>query len=605
MNISTKVIIGIFLCLFAISTTAQTTKIVKSTEQIVIAGKKYFLHTVKPKETLFSLSKTYNVPSILILHCNDKKDHKLNIGETLKIPKDIIQTDKYIYYCLKDGETLFGVYRKTGIKVRKLLRFNPALKNIDDIPIGTYIKIPRKQIKNQSFLESFEAQKEALEETLAAQDNSHGKIKDVSSNTKNKDENKIEEILETTEKSTTEVTESEKVVTNVYKYSLDDAPIVKNDLNIAIFLPLYLDMNDTVNKIDTMIVSTDLPDKEIYKKSEMFIKFYQGVLIAIDSLKKAGYRINLYSYDTDKSKEKIDSIINNSNFPKMDLIIGPPFASTFEVAAQYAQKNAIPIVSPLSDKNKYLNSNPYVIQINTPQNILYSQTANYVYKRYKDANIIVVHTKDYKQSKESAITTYLEESLFSDKNFILKDRVNYKKISFDEHQLFGIKNLLSDTLQNVIIVPSEEKREISRIIPMLKALANDYKINMIGLPVWRVFTTIDPTCFFELNTTYLIPYHIDYNRSEVNTFVNKFRDIFYCEPNDFSFRAYDLSMYFIKAISKGTTYNDLCNDKSDYYLQSRFRFTRITPQGGIINKGLFGITYDKSYNITYEIIEED
>lgn len=607
MNISAKIIIGIFLCLFTLSTTAQTTKVVRSKEQIVVAGKKYFLHTVRQKETLYSISKAYNVPSLLILHCNNKKDHNLDIGEVLKIPKDIVKTDKYIYYCLKQGETLFGVYRKTGVKIRKLLKANPALKNIKDIPVGTYVRIPRKQIKKKSFLKTFEAQKEALEKTLAAQETPVEEAKKVTeTKSQEQKETEVKEEIkqeETAQETISEATPIKDVVDATYQYSLDDAEMIKNDLNIAVFLPLYLDMNDTINKVDSTLITEELPERKIYRKSENFIKFYQGVLAAIDSLKDAGYKINLYSFDTDKNKERIDSILNSIDFPAMDLIIGPPYASTFEIAARYAQSRQIPIVSPLSDKNKSIESNPYVVQLNTPQNILYSQTADYIYNRYRNANIVVVHTKDYKLSKESAITTQLEDSLFTNKDFMIADNISYKKISFDQFRFFGIKHLLNDSIQNLILVPSEDKRDINKIVPTLKALANDYKINMIGLPVWRRFTTMDPTCFFELNTTYLSPYHIDYKRAEVDAFVNKFRSMFFCEPNDFSFRAYDLSMYFIKAISKGATYNDLCNDKSGYYLQSRFRFTRKTPQGGIVNTGLFGITYDKSYNISYEIIE--
>ena len=615
MRVSVKIITGIFLCFFAFNSIAQETKIIRSKEQVVISGKNYFLHTVKKGETIYSLSKAYNVPSLLILSCNNKKDHNLKIGELLKIPKDIEQTEDNIYYCLKQGETLFGVYRKTGTKVRKLLKANPELKRIDDIPLGTYIKIPKKYIKNKSFLKSFEEKKFNLEKTLAKKESVDTTIVDtaIDSIKRKKEKQLAIDSLKLISDTLTQIQRDSAIlvhdsliraIDSSYIYSLENSPIVKNELNIAVFLPLYLDMNDTINKIDTTIITENIPERKIYNKSENFISFYQGVLMAVDSLKNKGYRINLYTYDTDKDRKRIDSILYSPGFVEMDLIIGPPYSTTFDVAAQYAQNHHIPIISPLSDKTSSIENNPYVVQLNTTQDIIYSKTADYIYNKHRNSNIVVVHTKDFKISRESAIITQLEDSLFTNREYMVSDDIKYKKISFDEYEFYGIKHLLNDSTENIIVVPCEDNTDINQIVPTLKALAGEYKIKLVGLPIWRRFTTMDPTCFFELNTTYLSPYHIDYKRKEVDAFVEKFRSMFFCEPDDFTFRAYDLSLYFIDAIGKGASYQDLCNNAASYYLQSYYKFKKTNPNGGIINTGLLGITYDRSYNISYEIIEK-
>ena len=64
---------------------AQEIKIEKSTEKIVYQGKSYYLHTVKAKETLFSICKAYGASVDEVKALNDNKDNTLSIVDVFRI----------------------------------------------------------------------------------------------------------------------------------------------------------------------------------------------------------------------------------------------------------------------------------------------------------------------------------------------------------------------------------------------------------------------------------------------------------------------------------------------------------------------------------------
>ncbi len=67
-------------------TKAQTTNVELSNNKVVVGGQTCFLHLVKEKQTLFSISRAYGVDLAVILQVNRKTEATVNVGEVLRIP---------------------------------------------------------------------------------------------------------------------------------------------------------------------------------------------------------------------------------------------------------------------------------------------------------------------------------------------------------------------------------------------------------------------------------------------------------------------------------------------------------------------------------------
>ena len=89
-------------------------------------------------------------------------------------------------------------------------------------------------------------------------------------------------------------------------------------------------------------------------RSEMFVGFYEGILLAVDSLKNLGYRIDLHVFDSERKSENVYWISEEINRLHPDLIIGPVYASIYRDMSDQLSDKTIPLVYPISSRSENL-----------------------------------------------------------------------------------------------------------------------------------------------------------------------------------------------------------------------------------------------------------
>ncbi len=649
----------ILLCLLgAVSEVqAQTNTIVRSNEKVVVAGKIFYLHIVKEKQTLYSICKAYGADINEVMQVNNKQTHSLNLNETLKIPfkqasKDNIDTSPktkdtspFFFHVVEKGNTLYSLSKQYDQSIEIIKFHNPEIKRNNKLSIGTTLKIPNKDIPQSTTQQPYTytvkatdsesdiLQKFDIKRRKFRKLNSHiqsfknikaGTLVNLPKNAKiiapeptEKPSDKIDQTKVTDtdvypdEKLTDKTTENVDYITNkrpiLRVHPIDTT--VQSKIEMALFLPLYATLNDSLNweyaLQNTVQVKTRKVPETIYPKSREFIRLYQGVLLAVEDLKKQGLEVNLHVFDTEQDQAKVRKILNGLTDLKLDLILGPVYSNTFELVAQYAQTNQIPIVSPLSSRNKELSNNPFVFQLNTSTESLCDNIVEYLVSDKENKNIIILHGEDYKESDEYKLVSSIEQQLFKDGKYWQHSNLSYSKVSYDDYGIIGLEQLLSETKENVIVVPSSRPVVVETFLTNIKFLSKSYPIKLIGFPSWQRFNSMDPSTLFELNTQILSPYSIDYNSENVIAFVDRFRYEFNCEPTDYSFRAYDFTRYFSNAIKRyGPQFFDYLSLIRDIeLLQSNFKLESVSSWGGFENKGLYIISYSDDFEIKVEKFE--
>ena len=92
-------------------------------------------HTVERGETLYSISKMYDVAEDDVLRLNGKTDKRIYAGETLLIP------NSGLFHTVVAGETLYQLSKRYGVTVEEICRKNPGLA-VDNFRAGQVIVIP-------------------------------------------------------------------------------------------------------------------------------------------------------------------------------------------------------------------------------------------------------------------------------------------------------------------------------------------------------------------------------------------------------------------------------------------------------------------------------
>jgi LysM repeat protein/ABC-type branched-subunit amino acid transport system substrate-binding protein len=623
-----------------------------STDRIIV-------HGVVSGETLFSISKKYGVAESEIIFLNPEAK-KLKAGAHLNIPQkagaavvvDSIETRKYGRYfehIIGSGETLWGTTRKYKVSEEELLVLNPVLKN--SFQVGVVIKIPLKKeveetqakpINEKAFKKHFVEWGETLYGLAAKYSLTIPEIKKYNPVLKTRNLVAGETILIpqkiTDELVQFEVENSEDSTRQVEAFYAVEEPFVeipepckKNELNsfqneifnVALFLPLFLEANDTLNRetivIDSLMrngerisrknVETGLGNtiekeeakelfKQFYRNTESFVEFYEGVLLAVDSMQNRGMNIRLHVFDTQRSTDSIRNFIYSVAFLETDLIIGPVYERVQKEVAEIAAKNRIPIVSPLASQSMIAKHNPCFFQAVPSREYIAERTAEMVADEYFNSNFIVLKTTAYEGTPEGRLVELIQEKLYNSGFLSNPTGVSFTVYNFKNEGSFGLSRILSHNKENVVYIPSSKEGELSVAISNLNNLSDDYSITLIGSNRYQNYHSIDVEQFHNLKLKYIAPYWINYKNQATIEFLAKYRRNFKTEPGRIGVQGFDVAFYFLNALKYfGKDFGECLPYLHVNLVQGNYHFEKVSKFGGFMNQGVSVVSYTSNYKV--------
>ncbi len=132
----------IFLTLVSWSSPAAP---IDSLRTETINGKQFIIHRIDEKETLYSISRRYGVPITAILDENPTADGGLAVGQLLKVPyvpKSKVQQNGKGTHKVAAGETLFSISRLYDVSVDDIKAWNSLTSN--SLSTGQELVIKKK-----------------------------------------------------------------------------------------------------------------------------------------------------------------------------------------------------------------------------------------------------------------------------------------------------------------------------------------------------------------------------------------------------------------------------------------------------------------------------
>ena len=105
-------------------------------------------YTVEKNDTLYSISRRFNIPINKLIEINNLNSDILSIGQILYLEEK--PNNDYDTYTVVKGDSLWGISRKFNIRVNELIELNNLTDNI--ITIGQELLVP-KQIDNTYIVE--------------------------------------------------------------------------------------------------------------------------------------------------------------------------------------------------------------------------------------------------------------------------------------------------------------------------------------------------------------------------------------------------------------------------------------------------------------------
>ena len=534
-----------------------------SKEKVKINGQICYSHVVLERQTLFSISKAYNV----------------SVEDIYKYNPSVKQSG-----LVKNSIIIIPVAEETVVKeeapkqVETEAPVQESIQKAENEPVKKETAKKKKKTHTVKWYESIDdiAAKYGVtaEEVMAANKLSDRKLKSRM---------KLE-IPEPGEVVIADVAAEEETLPQA-----DSTTVVSHDGQIA------EETEDespwwTFRKNEKVTASLLLPFKATGTSgSRSNMDFYSGVLLAVNDLAAAGISTDLNVYDiADGSYDPTRNDIRNS-----DIIIGPVSVKDITMSLTSVGNSSV-LVSPLDPKAESLvSTHPDMVQAPTPHKMQYNDLATWIKEDcLPDDKVILISEKGARlteaslEMKQSVDSARIDYSIFS--YSILEGRDIEKPL----------KALMTNTATNRIMIISENEAFVNDVVRNLNMMIHQkYNVTLYGPSKIRSFETIEVENFHKTNLHVSLTYYIDYNDPRVKNLLMKYRALFNTEPTQFAYQGYDIASYFIELCSKyGKDWQKYLPHEEKSMLQSTFKCMQ-QGEGGYVNQGVRRIVYEKDWTI--------
>jgi hypothetical protein len=272
----------------------------------------------------------------------------------------------------------------------------------------------------------------------------------------------------------------------------------------------------------------ELVKKKLVSLQEAAIQYYQGIKLAIDSLNKVGFQIQLNIYDTNRDSLETLKILQNKEMKEMDLIIGPFFKEGVEMAIKICNEIKVYHIAPTINVTSPIVS-PYFIQPNSEISNYSLELLKYISKADSGSQIIV-----FTDAKKSTIK-------FADKIKNLTDslHISFKRADATNKEI-NWSSLIASDKKNSIIFPSNNDALVQKVFKSITDTAMG--ISVYGIESWMGFKNTNFDTWEKFHVSIVSTNYVDYADDDVQAMIKKFHVKFYTEPTEYSFKAFDQLM---------------------------------------------------------------
>jgi len=581
----------------SISNSQASNVIVKQKDSIVDG---YLYHTVKPLETIYSLSRKYDISKRKV-----KKINKLNrkgdisVGQVLKFPTDLKDTVKdivvkqesipqvsnndFVVYTVKSQDTYYSLTRLYNVTEGELRVINYNLS--EGLKAGLIIKIPKaNNIENQD--ELVEVIDSINIVTKSQYITHHVKAKEGFFRLKQLYGISKEELI----KVNPELKEGLKLGMDIkIPVKLDEELFKATDvhgkiLNVVMLLPFKA--NEEISMSD---------DNKKSRLLKNVTDFYLGSLMALDSIKKKGLSVNVKVFDTKNSDFVINNILSTYNFENTNLVIAPIKYNQFIRVSKKMEQFNIPVISPSSKKdcNKIGVSNS--VQNVAPKTIIYDRMIEYMLANITNQNIVIIADEKNPNTLKEDFNIDLIKSKLAKHDSIKNVSIVRMKDGYIERKLF--EEAIKEKKENWVILASKKKSTTYISLENLSVFPKEFNITLFSLSKPKSISSSDDA--YKIKSSDLNKLHfqypevnfIDEENSNIVSFNKNYNNKYGSLPSVMSYRGFDTLYDALIRLASFDNFNKAFNAGKSYRLISQFNYKQNLNKS-FTNLGVYIVRYN-------------
>ncbi len=588
-----------------------------------INGKKYHFYEVQPQETVYSLCHRFGVTREQIVRYNPSVEDGLKAYQVLLFPveetpsaaiapthdgnKKTTSGGDVMSYVVQKGETGYGISYKYGMTLDEFYTLNPSAR--DGLKAGQTVKVRRSTptaapastpstlapaarptvpsgsnsthnsthviAEHETLYSIARAHGLSLRQLLDANpgiDVDHyaaGTVLNIPSADGNVEQAKADSPAPSVSATAPSVSAPRPETPAVSAVRPTDSP-----LNIAIVLPFTSDKRS---------------------RAENAKEFLRGFTLAVDSLRNFGRPVKVMAFDSKGTAEGCAAVLADPMLKTANVIIAPDDASQIQDFAKYAAANKIYLLNLYVIKDEQYTTNPYMVQCNTPHDVMYDKAINYFINSFPGFTPVILKRKGG-QTDKSEFTDLLKKA--------------YTAAGRKVHEIEYTERLTKATLDNLpsgvdyaFIPVSSKNDEFNKFIDAVNAYKEERPdgnaVNLWGYSEWLVLR--DQSKLNKANSYVFSRFYCvdkDYSVENLESAFERWYGVGFADkiPKQGVY-GFDTGMFLLNALnSNGGDFNRFTPPYDG--LQNAFLLKR-SGDGGFVNEELYIINYTPS-GVTYK-----
>ncbi|WP_092457058.1 hypothetical protein [Thermoflavifilum thermophilum] len=321
--------------------------------------------------------------------------------------------------------------------------------------------------------------------------------------------------------------------------------------HIALFCPLYLDSMQ--NESSTNAWLTRFPDYFVPG-----LEFYEGVKVAMDSLRSMGARLVIKVYDTHSASLPITKAVEDSFLQKADLILGMLSYQELQTLGAFSRQHQVNLVSATLPNDAGITGNPFLIIVNSTLAAHAHAILQYVLTNFNN-----VHLTLWSQPSSDDNTI---AQLFLD---VHRQHPQYtvmpmQQVVYDTSwSISRIASQLDVNQNNVCIFTTLDPAVALNMAYKMASLTDRYQINMIGMPTWdQIHTWFTDSSLYGLPVFYSSPFVTSPQSPAARYLQQKFMQLYQTrDPSPYAWKGFDIGYRFVwLMLQYGIYFNARIND---------------------------------------------
>ena len=329
--------------------------------------------------------------------------------------------------------------------------------------------------------------------------------------------------------------------------------------------------------------------------NERFLEFYEGFLLAVDTLKSMGLSFEVQALNAGTDAAGIERLIKNGELDQTDYCIGGINAAQITALSRWAAETKKTTILPFSSRIPEMTGNSYLYQPLTNQEHMLGRLAAFLSIRFAGVDYVLLKDRAHTVLSTNESLTEALKVQFA------KSGTRYREI-YPDVTLDTLVSSLSSVHESVIVPYPMSQNDAVRFVTNLAAAAASMpgkNITFLGYPDWQAMNKRTIQLLHPLNTYLFSGFFANFQEEAVVHFQQAFtatfgKSLLNTYPK-YGIMGYDIGTYFITKMVSAHDGHTFVNEPEP--LQQSFQFRPTTSGSGNFNQLFYLINYTKDNQI--------